>query len=53
MFGLDITDNSSSCAQLGKIIRRQNMSGFRKEECKDQESIQSSTIPGPGHYMGK
>ena len=25
----------------------------RKEEGKDQESIQSSTTPDPGHHMGK
>ena len=24
-----------------------------KEEGKDQESIQSSTTPDPGHHMGK
>ena len=24
-----------------------------EEECKDQESIQSSTTPEPGHRMGK
>ena len=24
-----------------------------KEECKDQESIQSSTPPDTGHHMGK
>ena len=23
-----------------------------KEECKDQESIQSSTTPNPGHHVG-
>ena len=25
----------------------------RKEEGKDQESIQSNTTPDPGHHMGK
>ena len=29
------------------------MSALSKEEGKDQESIQSSTIPDRGHYMGK
>ena len=29
------------------------LSNQSKKEGKDQESIQSSTIPDPGHHMGK
>ena len=35
------------------VKHRKNFKDHRVKEGKDQESIQSSTTPDPGHRMGK
>ena len=38
-----------------KVLKNiEGITGYKsKEESKDQESIQSSTTPNPGHHMGR
>ena len=59
---LDITNESQEVSPFpaglpaaGKVMLFLFMYNIlqSKEECKDQESIQSSTIPDPGHHMRK
>ena len=47
------------CTQIGGSLVRDSLKtlhcvlGQSKKEDKEQESIQSSTTPNPGHHMGK
>ena len=49
---LKIQNNSNEIEIISQNVPN-NALYQSEEECKDQESIQSSTIPDSGHRMGK
>ena len=49
---IDLTENKIQCIRHDILKDNQDIMQS-KEEGKDQESIQSSTTPDPGHHIGK
>ena len=45
--------NINTAAQAYKCVCLENETSQSKKDCKDLETIQSSTTPDPGYDMGK